>query len=132
MTYSKQCKLNISNWAILFMNITNFLESSQKQFYILNDALMFGNSGGYGPFVENRNYEFFCEFGFILHQLYTLGFGDKVFTILPYKPGEERESLTMDYMIRLPFVSLASIYNYNFGEIDDTTPSSSLPVIIQD
>lgn len=78
MSYTKNCALS-KEWNIFYYNISNFLENHKKKFYLFNDALIY--SGEY--FVQNRYFEFFCEFGYILHKLHENKKGDQIYIILP-------------------------------------------------
>jgi hypothetical protein len=126
MSYSKNCKLNIHHWAILFRNLELFLSrNKENKFYLLNEAIEYGMlKGKRKGRVVNRYYEYFCELGFILDQAYQHGFGNQIYTIIPYILTETDEFSSdpikiKEYHSNVEFVPLSSIYKYNFTDEEE-------------
>jgi hypothetical protein len=108
MVYSKKCE-PVNTWNGIYCNILNFLNKPNNKFYLLNDALWFYNGNS---LAENRYFEFFCEFGYILHKLYQKNKGKQVFVVLPNNRSNEFFNNTN---IIPKFTNLHDVYIHNFG-----------------
>ncbi len=62
--------------------------------------------------AENRYFEFFCEFGYILHKLYQKNKAKQVFVVLPNTRSNEFFNTPH---ILPKFTNLHDIYVHNFG-----------------
>jgi hypothetical protein len=107
MSYTKKCILS-NTWNAIYCNILNFLNKSSNKFYLLNDAMFFYNGGNQ---AENRYFEFFCEFGYILNELYKKNKGNNVLVVIPNNRFKE----FIDGNIVPKFERLSNIYLHNFG-----------------
>jgi hypothetical protein len=108
MSYTKKCILS-NIWDKMYCNILNFLNNPNNNFYLLNDALWFFNANKQ---AENRYFEFFCEFGYILNKLYEKNKARQVFVVLP----NNRSTEFFEFNNIIPkFTNLYEIYKYNFG-----------------
>jgi hypothetical protein len=111
MVYSKKCEL-VNTWNGIYCNILNFLNKPKNKFYLLNDALWFYNGNS---LAENRYFEFFCEFGYILHKLFQKNKAKQVFVVLPNNRSDE---FFHDANIIPTFKRLYDVYLHNFGNYD--------------
>lgn len=112
MSYTKKCNLS-NKWNVMYCNILNFLNNPNNKFYLLNDALWFYNGNMQ---AENRYFEFFCEFGYILNELYKKDKAKQVFVVIP----NNRKNEFFQYDDIIPkFTNLNEIYRHNFGINDE-------------
>ena len=118
MSYTKNCTLS-DVWTRFYSNILNFLENHRKEFYLFNDALIYSGQLN----AENRYFEFFCEFGYILYKLNENNKGDQVYVVFPNDKtfkfiDEYRNSgpIKLENNILPKFRKLNEIYNHNFGD----------------
>jgi len=123
MSYTKECALS-DVWNRFYANIFNFLENPKKEFYLCNDALIYTN---FNLMSQNRYFEFFCEFGYILYKLNENNKGAQVYIVLPndkkmeiiegISSREKYEEIGKVKNDILPqFKKLSEIYNHNFGD----------------
>jgi hypothetical protein len=122
MTYSIKCDRLSETWGLFLRNISVFLaHTTLKRIYILNDAIMFGRN--IMNTIDNKNFEFFCELGYILNQLYLQGLGDRIYVYIP------NNRQYADSFANIPeFNSLNDDYPYNYGHASiklDGTKSNS-------
>jgi hypothetical protein len=117
MSYTKECTLS-DVWLRFYSNILNFLENHEKEFYLFNDALIYSGQLN----AENRYFEFFCEFGYILYKLNENNKGDQVYVVFPnnkkFKFINDRDygPIKLENNILPKFKKLNEIYNHNFGD----------------
>lgn len=117
MSYTKECTLS-EVWIRFYSNILNFLENHKKEFYLFNDALIYSGQLK----AQNRYFEFFCEFGYILYKLNENNKGDQVYVVFPndktFKFINDRNSgpIKLENNILPKFKKLNEIYNHNFGD----------------
>ncbi len=107
MSYTKKCMLS-NTWNAIYCNILNFLNKPNNKFYLLNDAMFFHN--GIAE-AENRYFEFFCEFGYILNELYKKHKAKQVLVVIPNNRTKE----FIDGNIVPKFERLSNIYLHNFA-----------------
>lgn len=109
MTYSLKCDNLSVSWGLFLHNISIYLtKDPRNKIYILNDALMFGHNI-IPNIVDNKNFEFFCELGYILNQLYLRQLGSKIFVYIP------NDRKTVNFKTIPNFESLDEVYVYNYG-----------------
>jgi hypothetical protein len=110
MTYSLKCNLLSETWGLFFHNISLFLTANLlNTMYILNDAIMFPRHI-IPNIIDNKNFEFFCEIGYILNQLYLQNLGDKIYV---YMPTDRNEPYKFTDIPR--FQLLNDQYEFNYG-----------------
>ena len=123
MTYSIKCNRLSETWGLFLHNISVFLAHTPlKHIYILNDAIMFGRNIMMKT-IDNKNFEFFCELGYILNQLYLQGLGDRIYV---YMPNDRQYAHSFANIPK--FNSLNDVYPYNYGHASikpDGTKSNS-------
>ena len=117
MSYTKNCTLS-DVWTRFYSNILNFLENHKKEFYLFNDALIYSGQLR----AENRYFEFFCEFGYILYKLNENKKGNQVYVVFPNDKtfvvieDSRSGSIRLENSILPKFRKLNKIYNHNFGD----------------
>jgi hypothetical protein len=110
MTYSLKCNLLSESWGLFFHNISLFLTTNElNKLYILNDAIMFGRHI-IRNIIDNKNFEFFCEIGYILNQLYLQKLGDKIYVYIPNDRNEPENFMNIP-----TFKLLDEQYEFNYG-----------------
>lgn len=110
MTYSIKCDRLSETWGLFLHNISGFLaHNALTRIYILNDAIMFGRAI-IRNIIDNKNFEFFCEIGYILNQLYLQGLGDKIYVYMPNNRDDSEKFTDIP-----EFNSLNNSYEYNYG-----------------
>jgi hypothetical protein len=111
MTYSLKCNLLSESWGLFFHNISLYLTTNLlNTLYILNDAIMFGRHILRDIIIDNKNFEFFCEIGYILNHLYLQNLGDKIYV---YMPNDRNEPYKFTNIPR--FQLLNEQYQFNYG-----------------
>ena len=110
MTYSLKCNLLSETWGLFFHNISLFLTTNLlNRLYILNDAIMFGRHI-LRNIIDNKNFEFFCEIGYILNQLYLQKLGDKIYVYMPNDRNDAHQFTNIP-----EFKLLNEQYQFNYG-----------------
>jgi len=110
LTYSIKCNKLSETWGLFLHNISIFLTTNvSNNIYILNDAIMFGRHI-LPNIIDNKNFEFFCELGYILNLLYLQQMGDNIYVFIP------NDRIGSDQYQSVPdFNSLNTVYEFNFG-----------------
>jgi len=91
LRYILNCQLDhdpmITGWIYLSKSLLAFMENTDNQLYVFNDALTYERVGtSMDPctmLVNNRYLSYFCELGVILIQLHHMNKGQQVYSNIP-------------------------------------------------